>query len=44
MESLGTYIRKRRQSLNARYSGYSIRAVARRMGIHHSYLSKIERG
>lgn len=44
MGSFGTYIRNRRQSLNARYSGYSIRAVARRMGIHHSFLSKIERG
>ena len=44
MGALGTYIRQRRLALHARHSDYSIRAVASRIGLHHSYLSKLERG
>lgn len=44
MSSLGRYIKERREALAAKHSGYSIRSVARRIGIHHSYLSKLERG
>lgn len=44
MSELGTYIRNCRTRLHASHSGYSIRAVAQRIGIHHSYLSKLERG
>lgn len=40
----GDYIRSRRESLRKESSEYSIRKVAKRIGIHHSYLSKIERG
>ena len=44
MSSLGSYIKERREALAAKHSGYSIRSVAKRIGIHHSYLSKLERG
>jgi PAS domain S-box-containing protein len=44
MSALGSYIKDRRESLAARHTGYSIRSVAKRIGIHHSYLSKLERG
>lgn len=40
----GDYIRARREALREADSEYSIRKVAKRIGIHHSYLSKIERG
>ncbi|MGE4554079.1 MAG: PAS domain-containing protein, partial [Desulfovibrionaceae bacterium] len=40
----GDYVREKRKALQANDPGYSIRGVARRLGIHHSYLSKIERG
>jgi len=40
----GDYIRSRREALRKDSSDYSIRKVAKRIGIHHSYLSKIERG
>ncbi|QGY40127.1 helix-turn-helix domain-containing protein [Pseudodesulfovibrio cashew] len=40
----GDYIRARRESLREGNPEYSIRKVAKRIGIHHSYLSKIERG
>ena len=40
----GDYIRSRRESLRESDPDYSIRKVAQRIGIHHSYLSKIERG
>lgn len=32
------------RALSTKHSGYSIRSVAKRIGIHHSYLSKLERG
>jgi PAS domain S-box-containing protein len=44
MSALGTYLTERRKALAAKHSGYSIRSVAKRIGIHHSYLSKLERG
>jgi PAS domain S-box-containing protein len=44
MISLGRYIREKREELHSRHQGYSIRSVARRIGVHHSYLSKVERG
>ncbi len=40
----GDYIRSRRESIRKDDPDYSIRKVASRIGIHHSYLSKIERG
>ncbi|NDV18900.1 helix-turn-helix domain-containing protein [Pseudodesulfovibrio sp. JC047] len=40
----GNYIRGRRESLRKDNPEYSIRRVAKRIGIHHSYLSKVERG
>lgn len=40
----GDYIRARREALRKDSPEYSIRRVAKRIGIHHSYLSKIERG
>lgn len=40
----GDYIRSRRESLRKDSPEYSIRKVAKRVGIHHSYLSKVERG
>ena len=40
----GDYIRAKREVLRKDNPEYSIRKVARRIGIHHSYLSKIERG
>lgn len=40
----GDYIRVKREALRKDDPEYSIRKVAGRMGIHHSYLSKIERG
>jgi len=44
MGALGSYIKERREALSAKHTGYSIRSVAKRIGIHHSYLSKLERG
>lgn len=40
----GSYIRMKREALREDDPEYSIRKVAKRIGIHHSYLSKIERG
>jgi len=40
----GDYIRKRREALRKGSPEFSIRKVAKRIGIHHSYLSKVERG
>jgi transcriptional regulator with XRE-family HTH domain len=40
----GDYIRSKRENLRKEDPEYSIRKVAKRIGIHHSYLSKIERG
>ncbi|QJB55384.1 helix-turn-helix transcriptional regulator [Pseudodesulfovibrio sp. zrk46] len=40
----GDYIRAKREALRKDSPEFSIRKVAKRIGIHHSYLSKIERG
>ena len=40
----GDYIRSKRENLRQEDPAYSIRKVAGRIGVHHSYLSKIERG
>lgn len=40
----GDYIRSKREALRESDPEFSIRKVAKRIGIHHSYLSKIERG
>jgi len=40
----GDYIRGRRELRRKESPEYSIRQVAKRIGIHHSYLSKVERG
>jgi transcriptional regulator with XRE-family HTH domain len=40
----GDYIRQRREQLRATDKAFSLRQVAKRMGVQPSYLSKIERG
>ena len=40
----GQYIRKRREALKGADARFSVRQLARRVGIEPSYLSKIERG
>ena len=40
----GEYIRERREALRQWDRSYSLRQVARRIGVEPSYLSKIERG
>lgn len=42
--SIGPYIREKRESLKKKDRRYSLRQVATRMGVEPSYLSKIERG
>lgn len=44
MQSFGHFIRTRREVLRKDDPAFSIRRVAKRMGIQPSYLSKIERG
>lgn len=45
MTPFGKYIREKREALDNRFGGqYSLRKVAKRVGIQPSYLSKIERG
>ena len=43
-DTLGTYIREKREAFRRTDSSYSLRQVAGRIGIEPSYLSKIERG
>ena len=43
-ELFGTFVRSRRQALDHERGGYSIRKLAERIRVHHSFLSKIERG
>jgi PAS domain S-box-containing protein len=43
-ELFGTFVRSRRQALDHERGGYSIRKLADRIRVHHSFLSKIERG
>jgi PAS domain S-box-containing protein len=44
MSALGKYIRTKRELLHKQYGQFSIRTLAKRIGIHQSYLSKLERG
>ena len=44
MTNFGRFIRDRRESLRKDDPAYSVRRVAKRMGIQPSYLSKVERG
>lgn len=44
MSILGRFVKNRRIALAEKHSGYSMRSVAKRIGIHHSYLSRLERG
>ena len=44
MKNFGPFIRARREALRKDDSKYSVRQVAKRMGIQPSYLSKVERG
>ncbi len=44
MQTFGQFIRTRREKLREDDPAFSVRQVARRMGIQPSYLSKVERG
>jgi len=44
MQTFGQFIRARRELLRKTDPTYSVRQVAKRMGIQPSYLSKVERG
>ncbi len=44
MESLGEFVRERREALRQGDRRYSVRQVAARVGVQPSYLSKVERG
>ncbi len=44
MRTFGQFIRARRELLRKTDPTYSVRQVAKRMGIQPSYLSKVERG
>tara|TARA_Y100001970_G_scaffold276320_1_gene378837 strand:+ start:124 stop:477 length:354 start_codon:yes stop_codon:yes gene_type:complete len=43
MVTFGCFVRERRESLREDNPAYSIRRVAKRMGVQPSYLSKVER-
>ena len=43
-DTIGTYIREKREEFRLKDPSYSLRQVAGRIGIEPSYLSKIERG
>ena len=44
MTEFGSYVRTRREALQVEDGRYSLRQVAKRVGIEPAYLSKIERG
>ncbi|MEX2650288.1 MAG: helix-turn-helix transcriptional regulator [Alphaproteobacteria bacterium] len=44
IDDFGTYVRARREALRASDASFSVRQVAKRVGIEPAYLSKIERG
>lgn len=44
MPKLGTYLKESREKLKQKHAGYSLRDVAKRIGMHHSYLGKLENG
>ena len=43
MNSFGSYLRRQREALRLTDRAYSVRQVAKRVGIEPAYLSKIER-
>lgn len=43
MDTLGSFLRDRRETLRREDRSYSLRQVAERVGIEPSYLSKVER-
>ncbi len=43
-KTFGSYIRKRRSQLQSESAEFSVRRLARRIGVEPSYLSKVERG
>ena len=43
MKRFGSYIRKRRESLNIKEEGFSVRKVAEKIGVEPAFLSKVER-
>lgn len=44
MQHFGSYVRNRREQLQAADRSFSLRKVSQRVGIEPTYLSKIERG
>jgi len=44
MSEFGIYIRERREARRQKDRRFSVRQVARRIGVEPSYLSKVERG
>jgi transcriptional regulator with XRE-family HTH domain len=44
MSEFGPYIRQRREDLRQQDRRFSLRQLARRIGVEPSYLSKVERG
>ncbi len=44
MSALGRFLKETRERLKREHHGYSLRDVASRIGLHHSYLSKLEKG
>lgn len=44
MKPFGQFVRERREALREKDPAFSVRQVARRLGIQPSYLSKVERG
>ena len=43
MKRFGSYIRKRRENLNKKKDGFSVRKVAEKIGVEPAFLSKVER-
>ncbi len=44
MSQFGAFVRDRRERLRSEDSRFSVRQLARRLGVEPSYLSKVERG
>ena len=44
MSQFGAFIRDRREQLRRKDTRFSVRQLARRLGVEPSYLSKVERG
>ena len=43
MTRFGSHIRKRRETLNKKEEGFSVRKVAEKIGVEPAFLSKVER-